>query len=606
MNLIAGWLPRDRKPPLPSAGAPLTWRRWPGGIAALAAGPQTHAFTADPVSAVADCDLANLRELSDASAAIDEAEIVARLWTQDGEQMLERLRGAFALAIWDARAAELVLAVDRFGLKRLYYTTSPAGAAFATCASRLLPIAGVPREIDPLTVYHYLNFGFVPAPYSIYASVRRLAPGELLRLRVGQAHVRRYWDLRYPERSQPVGPAGRETRRLLAAAVGRALAGTSPKETGAFLSGGTDSSTIVGLMAETTGEPVNAFSIGFEEARYDELGYAEIAARRFGAAHHTAIVTGDDAFAVLPRLVEGYDEPYGNDSTIPTYFCADLARRHGVTRLLAGDGGDELFGGNERYRVHQIFALYGRLPRWFRRSLVEPIAFALPDGGSSTLGRAQRYVRRARLSPVRRFYFHEFFFAQEGEAVLTPDFLRAIDPEAPWALAEAHFGGAVASSDLNRLLYLDMKLAIGDNDLLKVTRTAELADMAVRFPMLDEALAEFTGTLPTRYKVRGFEKRYLFKRAFAELLPVEILRKPKHGFGLPVSDWLRTHRGFRELARETLLSATFDGLGFVRRDALERMFALHATDTTTYYGSILWTLLMFALWHRTHVVGGTS
>ncbi len=603
MNVIGGALLREEQRLASSPGGP-AWRSFQGGLAAFADGPQTRTFDGGSVCVVADCDLLDLITLADLAGVADEAQIIATLWRKDGERLVDRLKGAFAFAVWDADRRELLLATDRLGIKRLYHAAGPGGIGFATRPGVLPDVAGLVRHVDPLAVYHYLNFGFVPAPYSIYAGVRRLSPGEVLRVRNGAESRRRYWDLQYTERPQSLDVAGAEMRRLLGLAVTRALAGTTPKETGAFLSGGTDSSTVVGLMTEATGERANAFSIGFQEERYNELRYADIAARRFDASHHTAIVTADEAFGVLPRLVEAYDEPYGNDSTIPTYFCAALARSHGIDWLLAGDGGDELFGGNERYRVHQIFALYGRLPRWFRRSMVEPVLSALPDGGTSTLGRAQRYVRRAQMPAVRRFFHYEFFVAQEAPSVLTPEFLRAIDPEAPWALAEEHFGRAVARSELNRLLYLDVKLTIGDNDLYKVTRTADVAGVTVRFPMLDEAVAEFTGTLPARYKVRGLEKRYLFKHALRTLLPPEILRKPKHGFGLPVSDWLRSHRGFRDLARETLLSPRFVDLGYVRRDALERVFALHESDTTTYYGTILWTLLMFALWHRRHVGGG--
>lgn len=200
----------------------------------------------------------------------------------------------------------------------------------------------------------------------------------------------------------------------------------------------------------------------------------------------------------------------------------------------------------------------------------------------------------------RRFYSYEFYFAQEGRVLLEPDFVRMVDPEAPWRVIQAHFDGVQASSELSRLMYVDLKLTIGDSDLYKVTRTAELAGIDVRFPMLDHPLAEFTGTLPARYKVRGLEKRYLFKRAFRELLPAEILAKPKHGFGVPVSEWLRTHRGFRELTQDTLLSSNARVMRYLTREGLDGLARLHKTDTTSYYGSLLWRLLMLELWYRRH------
>src|SRR5439155_17142690 len=218
-------------------------------------------------------------------------------------------------------------------------------------------------------------------------------------------------------------------------------------------------------------------------------------------------------------------------------------RESGVRPPLAGDGGDEIFGGNERYTAARVFARYHHVPLPIRRRLLEPVFFSLPDRGLP--GRVQRYIRRANIPSPRRFYSYEFFFAQEAKQLLDPGFTRLVDLTAPWNVVQDHFDHVEASSELNRLMYLDLKLTIGDNDLLKVTRTAELAGVGVRFPLLDLSLVEFTGTLPANMKVRGLEKRYLFKRAFRTLLPPQTLAKRKHGFGVPTSVWLRSHPRFR-------------------------------------------------------------
>jgi asparagine synthase (glutamine-hydrolysing) len=413
--------------------------------------------------------------------------------------------------------------------------------------------------------------------------------------------VQAYWDLAYPERPWQESEAATMVAEFVEHAVKQTLQGTLPKETGAFLSGGTDSSTIVGLMGKTRGPEVNAFSVGFQEERYNELKYAEIAARHFGVAHYQTIVTADEAFDTIPLLVEAYDEPFGNNSIIPTYLCAKLARECGMTHLIAGDGGDEIFGGNERYRTDHIFARYHQIPAMLRHHLLEPVLAALPDGGESVIGKAQRYVRRANIPNPLRFYSYAFFVKQEAPWLLTPEFLRAATTEAPDRILWEYYNAVDATSELNRLLYLDMKLTIGDNDLLKVTRTAELAGIAVRFPMLDERLVELTGALPAHYKVRGLEKRYLFKRAFAHLLPREIIRKPKHGFGLPVSSWLKSHKQFNEFAHDALLSASARTRAYFRPEAMAELFHLHANDTTPYYGDQLWRFLMLELWQRHHL-----
>jgi asparagine synthase (glutamine-hydrolysing) len=530
-----------------------------------------------------------------------DAAAIADLYRREGAQMFNRLDGGFAVAIWDERARTLLLAVDGFGIKRLYYSESRAGLAFASRAS-IAATTTRAREVDPTGVFLYLNFGFVPTPASVYKGVRRLPPGQVLTWRHGAASLSPYWDLQYPERPWSLPAAAARTYALLEASVARALQGSAPKASGAFLSGGTDSSTIVGLMSRLTRERVNAFSIGFTEDEYNELRYAEIAARAFDAAHYTAVLAPDEAFGALPRIVGAYDEPFGNDSTLPTFWCAKLARESGVNRLLAGDGGDELFGGNERYSVEQIFMMWHRLPHWSRRHLIEPALSALP-ARLWPVDLARRYVRRASIPNPHRFFSYGFFREEGGLETLAPEFVAGVDRSAPVRLLQAHFDRPPATSEMNRLLYLDMKLAIADADLQKVTRTAELTGIGVRFPMLDRALADFTGTLPVRFKVRGLEKRYLFKRAFGRLLPPEILKKPKHGFGLPVSHWLRTHSRFRDLARDTLQSTRCAERGYFRRAAIDRLFELQRVDTTSYYGGVLWSLLMLELWHLRHVDG---
>jgi asparagine synthase (glutamine-hydrolysing) len=559
---------------------------------------------ADDIAVVADLDLTNGDELRALTGATSHTGLLAALYALDGPAFVERLRGAFALALLDHRTNKLVLAVDHFGIKRLHYTTDRRRTAFASRPSPLRHVAGVDAPVDPEGVYAYLNFGYVAAAAPIFEGIHRIPPGHRLLVQDGRAVVEQYWDLTYPEAAGRKADSADALYRLTEQAVARTLHDPSPKESGAFLSGGTDSSTVVGLMSRLSGERVNAFSIGFGDEVYNELDYAELAARHFGASHYTHIVTPDEALARLPRLVDAYDEPFGNNSAIGTYACAELARECGMKRLLAGDGGDEIFGGNERYRVDRIFARYHRAPAALRRGLLEPILFGLPDGGATLLGRAQRYVRRANLPNPGRFYSYEFFFAQHAAEWLAPDFLAAVAADRPYTILQAHYDRGNAWSDLNRLLYLDLKLTIGDNDLVKVTRTAELAGVDVRFPLLDLPLVEFTGTIPSDFKVRGTEKRHLFKRAFASLLPPATLAKRKHGFGVPTSVWLRSHPQFRRLARDVLLSPRATQRGYFRPGALERLFELHDVDATSYYGDLLWTVLMLELWHGRHVDAG--
>lgn len=534
----------------------------------------------------------------------DGARPLAALDAREGRRFVERLRGPFALALWDHPRRTLLLAVDRMGFRRLYYTTHAAATVFGSGPRLVATAAQQPVRPDPTAVYHYLNFGFVPAPTSALVGVRRLPPGHLLIVRDGRATIERYWDMAYPEQPHQEEGAARRVWALTEAAVREALDGSDAKTTGAFLSGGTDSSTVVGLMGRLTGERTHAFSIGFEEDRYNELGYAEVAARHFGAAHYTHVVTPDEALDVLPRLVDAFDEPFGNNSAIGTYLCARLAASSGMTRLLAGDGGDEIFGGNERYRTDRIFERWRLVPAPVRRLALEPLLHIIPADPAGVVGRARRYVRRANLPTPERFYSYEFFVAQNAADLLTPEFLGAVDRDAPATIVREHFHRVDAASDLHRLMYVDLKLTIGDNDLLKVTRTAELVGLDVGFPMLARRLVEFTGTLPASFKLRGLETRYLFKRAFRGLLPQPTLLKPKHGFGVPTSLWLRDHRGFRDLARDVLLSPQARQRGLFAPGALDGVLARHAVDTTPFYGDLVWSLLMLELWHRRHLDRG--
>ena len=294
--------------------------------------------------------------------------------------------------------------------------------------------------------------------------------------------------------------------------------------------------------------------------------------------------------ALLPRLVAAYASR--SVTTRPSdFFCAQLAREAGVGWLVAGDGGDEIFGGNERYRTNQIFARYGRLPAVVRRGLLEPLLLGLRDGLPGVLGRAQRYIRRARIPNPRRFYSYDFYVAQNARTLLRPDFLSAAGEDTPWRVVEEHFHRRGDASELNRLLYLDLKLTIGDNDLLKVTRTAELAGVAVRFPLLDLALVDFAGTLQTEFKVPVSRKSGISSSApSALLLPRETMAKRKHGFGVPTAEWLRGHAGFRSWRGDTLLSARARERDTSRLGRWRVSLGCTRAIPPPFYGDVLWSL----------------
>ncbi|MCC6536719.1 MAG: hypothetical protein IT162_04165 [Bryobacterales bacterium] len=551
-----------------------------------------------------DADLRNETELAAEAglpAGTPLAEVLAALYDRRGPQFVDRLRGAFAVIVWDSSQRQLVAAIDEFGLRRLVFHQDAGRLAVATRIDAALAAApGAEVRVNPRTIPNLLNFSANLGPETAVVGVERLMPGNLLVAR-GPGHLerRQYWDLRYgggARRSES------EWARAVECAVEEAVAADlRGGRLGAFLSGGTDSSTVVGMMSRRSADPVQAFSIGFAEQTFNELEYARLAARHFHAAHHTYEISPSDCFDALPRLVRAFDEPFGNSSAVGTYFCARLAKQQGVDVLLAGDGGDELFGGNEHYRIDQIFQNYYHLPGWLRRGVVEPL-LRLPVS-AGPFAKARRYVRRATLPVGERLVSFQFLGGEQdaGTHIFSDGLQQALQGYRVATRPSEHYAAARAADHVDRMLYLDMKITLADNDLPKVTCSTELAGVQPRFPYLSRELASLTASMPARYKLRRLEKRYLFKRAFANLLPAEILRKKKHGFGVPVADWLKTDPRLRELTRDTLASRAFRERGYFRPEFTQQLFEAHASDATSYTGDVLWTVLALELWHHEYV-----
>jgi asparagine synthase (glutamine-hydrolysing) len=529
------------------------------------------------------------------------AALLAALYERFGTDFIEKLRGAFSLILWDRRKRKLVAAIDGFGIHRLAHYQDGRMVLVASRVDALAQSGHFEREINPRAIANVLNFTANLAPETIFTKVRRMEPGTILIAEGGRMRLEKFWDMRYGQ----VGEKSEERlSRRLESLVERSVANhckaDSFADLGAFLSGGTDSSTVVGMMSRTGKSPVNTFSIGFQEQTFNELGYAQITADRFQAVHHTYLVGPKDCFEALPHMVRSFDEPYGNSSAIPTYFCARLAAQNGVKTLLAGDGGDELFGGNERYLTDKIFATYQTVPGILRKGLVEPLLSAVPSQ-NGLVRKARGYIRRSNMPAMERYFSYQFLTTHPPAEVFAADFLANIDGYSITDIASRHYSQAAARDHLDRLLYVDVKMTLADNDLPKVTCMSELAGIRARFPFLDRAVAEFSGTIPARLKIKGLQKRYLFKRAFRNLLPTEVIHKKKHGFGIPVAVWMKSDRRLRELACDTLFSARALERGYFQRGFFESLIRAHEAEESTYYGDVIWTFLTMELWHRQFV-----
>ncbi len=518
-------------------------------------------------------------------------------YRKQGPQALSRLKGDFALAIIDGGLDEALLAIDRIGVRNLIYQIIDDGLIFASTADAIAAHPQVRRVLDNQGLYNYIYFHMVPGPGTVFQNQQRLQPGHYLHFKDGRTSTQSYWEMNFIEkRDDNIGrfkpPFMQALREGLATAADHG-------RVGAFLSGGTDSSTIAGLLGEQTEQPAHTYSIGFDAEGFDEMAYARLASRHFGTVHHEYYVTPDDVVRAIPAIAEAYDQPFGNASAIPTYFCAKMAKADGVTRLLGGDGGDELFGGNARYGKQYQFSLYEKIPDALRRGLIEPVLFAVPGLDRLALIRkARSYIVQASAPMPARYESYNLLQRLGVGNVLTADFIAAIDPGHPLSLMTGTYETSRAGTLINRMLALDLKFTLADNDLPKVTRMCELAGVDVAFPLLHESVIEFSASLPPQLKLKGTRLRYFFKEALRDFLPKEIISKKKHGFGLPVGAWLQSHAPLRELAGDSL--QRLKSRHIVRPEFIDSLQREHMPRHPGYYGTMVWILMMLELWFEHH------
>jgi len=530
------------------------------------------------------------------------AEELLGRYLREGISLLDRLEGEMAVAIWDGRTERLHVATDRFRVHSLVYADRPDQLVFGSRIGALLesPIP-LRTTIDAEAIADTVASSAIPTPRTVFREIAKLPPGQRLEHHRGTTSLTRYWQASFLNPSKDGEPRlAAELRARFFEAVARRFRVDGPADhVGTFLSGGVDSSTVTGVLMQAAGRPIRSFSIGFGEERYNEMSYARIAARALGAEHYEYFVVPGDVPEVLPTVVASFDEPYGNASAIPTHMCARLARDHGVDVLYAGDGGDELFGGNNRYATQKMFEDYHRIPGWVARGIVEPVVTTVARTGWDLFVKGEKYIRRANIPAAKRITSYEFFNVFPIERFLTKDFLAEVGTEYDaGATTERLHAEAPARTELDRELYLDLHLTISDNDLFKVTRMTEAAGVTARFPFLDYALADFATTVPDSIKMRGRELRTFFKRAYADLLPEEVRAKSKHGFGLPIAQWLRTDPALSEMLHDLVLGPRALARGYFREEALEELVQLHRTDQTPFFGTILWNLMVLELWHR--------
>jgi len=523
-----------------------------------------------------------------------DTEVLLRAYEAWDVECLDHINGMFAFAIWDAPRRRLFAARDRLGKKPLFYHARPGRFVFGSEMKSILGYGGIDRDIDPHALDEFLSTGFIGAPRTILRSIRKLPPAHYLLLEGDRITIRPYWDVtfevREPERTEE--ERIEKLEHLFREAVRRRMISDAPL--GAFLSGGIDSSAVVGMMAELSDRPVKTYTIGFEEKGYSEIEDARVIAKHFGTEHHEFQVR-PEAIGILPDLVWHFDEPFGDSSAIPTYYVSKIAAEH-VKVALGGDGGDELFAGYTRYQESLRVPPYHLIPASVRRGVLAPLADRMPLAAP---GRNRLYAA-AHHAPLTPGYGLGLYPYIKGQ-LLSPEWRAqtAREPNGHTAVSEPR----LRSMDLlSRLQYLDTKVYLPEDILTKVDRMSMAHSLEVRAPLLDYTLIEYVATIPPALKLRDSVSKYLFRKMASRYLPASVFEKPKQGFGVPTGAWFQ--RELRASARERLLDPRTLDRGYFRRRTVERVLDLHEAGQRD-YGTWIWCLLVLEEWHRTFIDADT-
>ena len=522
-----------------------------------------------------------------------DTETIVHLYEEYGADCVKKLRGMFAFALYDERAGRLLLVRDRLGKKPLHYAMQNGTLLFASEMKSILAVRPELARVHQSALLQYMYFGYVPDPATAFEPIQKLPPGHLLEFEKGRVQVRQYWDLPEYGTNDPASEEEvlEELERRLAEAVRIRLIADVPL--GAMLSGGTDSSTVVALMARASSRPVKTFSIGFRQEDYNEAPYARLVAEKFGTDHYELIVE-PDLVDTVTQLTGHMEEPFGDSSMLPTYFISCLARKH-VKVALSGDGGDEAFAGYDRYRIHLQDRSYERVPmwakRWYREHVHQWVPYRMPGRNlaySISLPWQERYTEGVS--------FQSF---QREMGVLSADFVAANG--SPLKAFREYLDNAPAHDPLSRVLYLDTKTYLPGDILTKVDRMSMATSLEARVPMLDHVFLEWVTALAPRWKMREGNQKFILRKLAERVgVPKEVLNRPKRGFALPLGHWMRHE--LKEMVQTILLEPRTLQRGYFNPPGVRRMLAEHF-DQRRDHSARLWRLLVFELWHRNFLEG---
>ncbi len=528
-------------------------------------------------------------------ATDSDTEAIVHAYEEHGVKCLDLLRGMFAFALWDSRDNTLFCARDRIGQKPFCYRAESDRFVFASEIKSLLQLDDVPRALHLPALHDYLTYQYVPHPMTMFEGVLKLPPAHYLVWKDGQVRVEEYWRPEFiPDPHLDEAGAMEVLEARLTEAVKLRMISDVPL--GAFLSGGLDSSIVVGLMACLSGQPVKTFAIGFEEKRYDELNYARLVAEHFGTDHHEFVVR-PDAVEILPKLVWHYDEPFADSSAIPTWYVSRETRRH-VKVALTGDGGDEAFAGYPRYKAVKLAQWFDRLPAFSRRMLAGSSWSRLPVSVEQKTWRrrAQRLFLALNMPPRERYARWCAIFDDTRKHALYSDALRGeLETEPSWTVFDAEYEKARQSDFIGATTFVDIMRYLPDDLCCKVDTASMAHSLECRAPFLDHEVMEFIACVPTHMKLRRLTGKHLLRRTFGDILPPPILKRSKMGFGVPIAEWFR--KDLRTYVEDVLLDPATLHRGYFRPETVRQLIGEHVGRQFD-HGYRLWALLMFELWHR--------
>ncbi len=523
-----------------------------------------------------------------------DTEILPHLYEEYGEAMLDEINGMFAFALWDKRKQKLLIARDKFGEKPLYYGVFDGKLIFASEPKVLLANPAVKAEINLDALRQFLSFDYVPAPNSIYKGISKLPAAHFLSVEKGEIKTRRYWNLSWNKNGNTpsIEKAAEDLRELLADAVRMRLVADVPL--GILLSGGVDSSTVAAFATQFSTEKVKTFSIGFEEDSFDESMFARQVATHLGTEHYEEKLSVEKAADLISEIGMWLDEPMSDGSLIPTFLLSRFVRKH-VTVALGGDGGDEIFAGYPMYFAHKVANIYGKIPRFLRSGLIEPIVNNLPVSNKNLSFdyKAKRFVAASKYDAVTRHHsWFGSFSIDEQSKLLSKDVL-AVTSDDIYNGAKKLLELCDAKSEIEQMQFLDINFYMAEDILTKVDRASMAVSLEVRAPFLDPRVAQFAASIPLEYKLKGNKGKYILKKAVEPLLPKNILHRPKKGFGIPIAEWLKQR--LNPLMHELLDSTRLKNQGLFDEKFVQKLIKEHETNVASHHKQ-LWTLLVFQLW----------